>query len=112
MQGSQARQRVEIDGPKARYFGNFGKVFDQLINIWGPKQGAFRPIPAKMHTARLQRPLRGSWSKLAKALPWWHQLIEISKGSLRALLLLLLLLLGLHQRALLVDVAPVDPGRV
>jgi hypothetical protein len=43
-QGSQARRRVEIHGPKARNFGNCGRVFDRLIEFLRPKKGAFRPI--------------------------------------------------------------------
>jgi hypothetical protein len=43
-QGSQARRRVEIHGLKVPKFGNCGRVFDQLIEILGPRRGAFRPI--------------------------------------------------------------------
>jgi hypothetical protein len=82
-QGSQAHRRVEILGPKARNFGNFGRVFDELIEILGPKQGVFR------------RHLPPKGTCPATEGPWWaagrnwsrpfHQLVEICRGSLRAL---------------------------
>jgi hypothetical protein len=83
LQGSQAHRRVEIFGPKARNFGDFGRVFDQVIEILNPKQGVFRP----------DLPLKGTCP--ATEAPWWaagrnwprafHQLVEICRGSLRAL---------------------------
>jgi hypothetical protein len=69
-QGSQARRRVEIQGPKAQTFGNFGRVFDQLIEFFGPKQGAFRPsLPPNCTLPDPSGCFGGSWSKLAKAFP-------------------------------------------
>jgi hypothetical protein len=69
-QGSQARRRVEIHGPKARNFGNCGRVFDQLIEMLSPRRGLFRPIlPPKCTCPPQEAPLRDVWSKLAKALP-------------------------------------------
>jgi hypothetical protein len=47
-QGSQARRRVEMHGPKARNLRHSEQVFDRLIDISGPKRGAFRPfLPPK-----------------------------------------------------------------
>jgi hypothetical protein len=59
-QGSQARGRVEIPGPKAR------RVFGRLIDFWALKGGHF---DQSSRQNALARPLAGSWSKLAKALP-------------------------------------------
>jgi hypothetical protein len=70
-QGSQARRRVEIPGPKARKLGNCGRVFDRLIGILGPKRGAFRPIfPPKCTCTKLARPQRAPGG----------QLVEIGQG--------------------------------
>jgi hypothetical protein len=48
-QGSQARRRVEIHGPKARSFGKSEQVFDGLIEIWPDTGGVSTISPAKMH---------------------------------------------------------------
>jgi hypothetical protein len=81
-QGSQARRRVKIYGPKAR---NCGRDFDQLIEILGPKLGVFRPfLPPKCTWPPPQAP----WGAAGRnCLRSFHQLVEISKRSLRALCL-------------------------
>jgi hypothetical protein len=82
-QGSQARRRVASYGPKARNFGYCGTVVDQLIGILAPKRGVFRPVlPPKCTCPPSKAP------RWAAARNWpgpFHQLVEISKGSLRAL---------------------------
>jgi hypothetical protein len=85
-QGSQTRRRVEIQGPKARNFGNCGRVFDQLIEILARNGGCFVDVSTIS-------PAKSTWPP--SETPWWaaglnclrpfHQLVEISKKSLRAL---------------------------
>jgi hypothetical protein len=80
-QGSQPHRRVEIQEPKAPVFGNFGKVFDQLIEVLSPKQGLFRPdLPPKCTCPATQTP----WWAAGRHRPF-HQLVEISRMRLRAL---------------------------
>jgi hypothetical protein len=81
LQGSQARRRVKIHGPKARNIGNCGRVFDQLIEISKPKRGVFRPILPPKCTCP---PQEAPWGTAGRKWPRpFHQLVEISKGSLR-----------------------------
>jgi hypothetical protein len=82
-QGSQARRRVEIHGPKARNFGKCGRVFDRLIEILGPKRLAYRPVLPPNCTCP---PAEAPWGAAGRNWPRpFHPLVEIFKGSLRAL---------------------------
>jgi hypothetical protein len=69
--------------PEGRDFGNFERVFDQLAEILGPKRGVFRPILPPKGTSP---PPEAPWWAAGRNWPKpFHQLVEIFKGSLRAL---------------------------
>jgi hypothetical protein len=65
-------QNLRAGCPK---FGDFEKVFDQLIEVLGRRRGAFQTpslsrtsSPAKMHLPARRGRQVDSWCKLAKAL--------------------------------------------
>jgi hypothetical protein len=86
LQLNRARKLVDgsiFERPPARSFGNFEWVFDQLIKILGRKREVFRPILPPKGTPP---PPEAPWWAAGRDWPRpFHQLVKLSKGSLRAL---------------------------
>jgi hypothetical protein len=91
-QGSQAHRRVEILGPQAPFFGNFEGFFDRLIEILAQNEGVFRPVLPENPGSP---PRNGSIGTPHRNWPMpINQLVEIPGGSLRALMLMWVLVTG------------------